>query len=98
MDYHYLQNSLYQNAAMGITALKQVIPAVKDSGMKKILLGQYHGYQTQGNDPGRTLCVHKADGTNVRCHEAQTGQQQRKYSKNAYQGYKHRNYRAYGKA
>lgn len=47
MDYHYLQNSLYQNAAMGITALKQVIPAVKDSGMKKILLGQYHGYQTQ---------------------------------------------------
>ncbi|MDE6592141.1 MAG: hypothetical protein K2K57_03645 [Oscillospiraceae bacterium] len=47
MDYHYLQNSLYQNAAMGITALRQVIPAVRDSGMKEILLKQYKGYKTQ---------------------------------------------------
>lgn len=47
MDYHYLQNSLYQNAAMGITALRQVIPVVRDSGMKEILLKQYKGYKTQ---------------------------------------------------
>ncbi|MCM1578433.1 MAG: hypothetical protein NC078_06515 [Ruminococcus sp.] len=47
MDYHYLQNSLYKNAAMGMTALKQVIPSVRDSGMKEILLKQYKGYKTQ---------------------------------------------------
>lgn len=45
MNCHELQNSLYQNAAMGITALKEVIPSVNNSEMKKILLKQYNGYK-----------------------------------------------------
>lgn len=47
MDYHDLQNSVYQNAAMGITALRQIIPAVKDHDMKNILIKQYNGYKRQ---------------------------------------------------
>lgn len=47
MDYHDLQNSVYQNAAMGITALRQIIPAVKDHDMKNILIKQYNGYRKQ---------------------------------------------------
>ena len=45
MNSHELQNSLYQNAAMGITSLKEIIPSVQDSSMKKILLKQYNGYK-----------------------------------------------------
>lgn len=47
MNYNELQNRVYQNAAMGITALKQVIPAVKDTKMKHILVKQYQGYKQQ---------------------------------------------------
>lgn len=47
MDYRDLQNSVYQNAAMGITALRQIIPAVKDHNMKNILIKQYNGYKRQ---------------------------------------------------
>lgn len=47
MDYHELQNSIYQNAAMGITALRQVIPSVKDHNLKNILIKQYNGYKKQ---------------------------------------------------
>ncbi len=47
MDYHELQNSVYQNAAMGITALRQIIPSVKDHNMKNLLIKQYNGYKKQ---------------------------------------------------
>lgn len=47
MDYRNLQNCVYRNAAMGITALKQVIPNVYNSGMKKILVEQLDGYKKQ---------------------------------------------------
>ena len=32
---------------MGITALRQIIPAVKDHNMKNILIKQYNGYKKQ---------------------------------------------------
>lgn len=47
MEYSDLQNSLYQNAAMGITALKQIIPEVKNTELKNILIRQYNGYKRQ---------------------------------------------------
>lgn len=47
MDKYELRNSLYQNSAMGMTALRQVIPNVKDTSMKNILIGQYNGYRKQ---------------------------------------------------
>lgn len=47
MEYRNLQNGIYQNAEMGITALKQIIPSVKDHNMKNILIRQYEGYKKQ---------------------------------------------------
>ena len=47
MEYGDFQNSLYQNAAMGITALKQVIPEVKNTELKHILIRQYNNYKRQ---------------------------------------------------
>lgn len=47
MTYNELQNRVYQNAAMGITALREVIPAVHDKKMKEVLVRQYEGYKNQ---------------------------------------------------
>lgn len=47
MNYNDLQNSVYQNAAMGITALREIIPSVSDTGLKNILIKQYNGYKKQ---------------------------------------------------
>lgn len=47
MDYSELQNNIYKNASMGITALKQVIPSVRDKEMKNLLVKQYNGYKKQ---------------------------------------------------
>lgn len=47
MDYKQFQNSVYQNAAMGITALKAMIPKVSDSNVKNLLIKQYSGYKAQ---------------------------------------------------
>ncbi len=55
MDYRELQNSLYQNAAMGITALRQIIPSVKDHDMKQLLIRQYNGYKKQTEITARQM-------------------------------------------
>ncbi len=47
MDYKQFQNSVYQNAAMGLTALKTMIPMVSDSNVKNLLIKQYNGYKSQ---------------------------------------------------
>lgn len=47
MDYRQFQNSVYQNAAMGVTALKNMIPIVSDSNVKNLLIRQYNGYKAQ---------------------------------------------------
>ncbi len=47
MEYSDLQNSLYRNAAMGITALRQIIPEVKNTELKNILIRQFQGYKRQ---------------------------------------------------
>ncbi|MCM1524659.1 MAG: hypothetical protein NC120_09410 [Ruminococcus sp.] len=58
MDQNNLQNSVYQNAAMGITALRQIIPSVRDHNMKDILIKQYNGYKRQTEITARQM---KAD-------------------------------------
>lgn len=47
MDYKQFQNSVYQNASMGVTALKTMIPMVSDSNVKNLLIKQYNGYKAQ---------------------------------------------------
>lgn len=58
MDYNEFQNSVYQNAAMGITALKQMIPSVKDGNVKNALIRQYNGYKRQTEITARQMKEH----------------------------------------
>ena len=55
MNNHELQNSVYQNAAMGITALKQIIPSVNDKGLRELLEKQYNGYKKQTEITARQM-------------------------------------------
>ncbi|MGN1107633.1 MAG: hypothetical protein ACI4RH_13385 [Huintestinicola sp.] len=47
MNYRQLQDSVYKNASMGVTALKSMIPMVSDSNVKNQLIRQYNGYKAQ---------------------------------------------------
>ncbi|MGN0637938.1 MAG: hypothetical protein ACI4J0_06170 [Huintestinicola sp.] len=55
MDYRQLQNSVYQNASMGVTALKSMIPMVSDSNVKNLLIRQYNGYKAQKEITARQM-------------------------------------------
>lgn len=55
MDYRQLQNSVYQNASMGVTALKSMIPMVSDSNVKNLLIRQYNGYKAQKEMTSRQM-------------------------------------------
>lgn len=47
MNYRQLQDSVYKNASMGVTALKSMIPMVSDSNVKNLLIRQYNGCKAQ---------------------------------------------------
>ncbi|MCC8043110.1 MAG: hypothetical protein LIO69_06325 [Oscillospiraceae bacterium] len=47
MEYRNLQNGIYKNAEMGITALEKIIPSVSNHNLKSLLVRQYDGYKKQ---------------------------------------------------